>query len=190
MVDRTRPARTDHKPTAKASAQATTRQADQSASTQALIVEELPRLRRYARRLAGDFDRADDLVHDCIVRALDKLDSYRPGTNLRAWLFVILRNCLYDEFRRSKRRPVVGEEITEDLLPRVSGGQEDRVVLHEVDQAFARLGYDHQRILYLVAIQGRRYEDAADTLDIPVGTVRSRLSRARDALKEALDSGV
>jgi RNA polymerase sigma-70 factor (ECF subfamily) len=190
MVDRTRPPTTDRKLAANASDQPITQQADQSPSTRAMIVEELPRLRRYARRLAGDPDRADDLVHDCLVRALDRLDSYRPGTNLRAWLFVILRNCLYDEFRRSKRRPVVGEEITEDVLPRVSGGQEDRVILDEVDRAFARLGDDHQQILHLVAIEGRRYEDAADSLDIPVGTVRSRLSRARDALKEALDSGV
>ncbi len=153
------------------------------------IVQEMPRLRRYARRLIGDADRADDLVHDCVVRALDKLESWQPGTNLRAWLFVILRNCLYDQHRRSKRRPLVDDEIPDDQVPRISGGQEDRVALDEVETAFARLGEDHQEILYLVAIEGRRYEDAAGTLHIPVGTVRSRLSRAREALRDALDGG-
>ncbi len=151
------------------------------------IVGEMPRLGRYARRLVGDADRADDLVHDCLVRALDKIDSWQPGTNLRAWLFAILRNCLYDQHRRNKRRPVVDGEISEDQLPCVSGGQEDRLALDEVDNALGRLGNNHQQILYLVAIEGRRYEDAADRLEIPVGTVRSRLSRAREALRDALD---
>lgn len=153
------------------------------------IVAEMPRLGRYARRLVGDADRADDLVHDCLVRALDKVDSWQPGTNLRAWLFAILRNCLYDQHRRNKRRPVVGGEIPEDQLPRVSGGQEERIALDEVDDALGRLGDDHQQILYLVAIEGRRYEDAAGQLEIPVGTVRSRLSRAREALRGALEGG-
>lgn len=153
------------------------------------IVDEMPRLRRYAHHLVSDADRADDLVNECLVRALTKLDSWQPGTNLRAWLFVILRNCLYDEHRRSKRRPTVHDEVPEDQLPTVSGGQEARVVLDEVDEAFARLCADHRAILHLVAIQGHRYADAADRLHIPVGTVRSRLSRAREALREALDPG-
>jgi RNA polymerase sigma-70 factor (ECF subfamily) len=161
-------------------------QADRPLETADRIVEEMPRLRRYARKLVGDADRADDLVHECLVRALDKKDSFRPGTNLRAWLFVILRNCLYDDHRRAKRRPLVHDEIEEEQLPRVSGGQELRVALDELDVAMRELDPDHQRILYLVAIEGRRYEDAADRLDIPVGTVRSRLSRAREQLRDAL----
>lgn len=158
-------------------------------STADRIVEEMPRLRGYARRLVGDADRADDLVHDCAVRALGKIESWQPGTNLRAWLFTILRNCLYDQHRRAKRRPLVDDEIGDDQMPRVSGGQEDRVALDEVETAVANLGADQQEILHLVAIEGRRYEDAAGTLDLPVGTVRSRLSRAREALRDALDDG-
>lgn len=167
----------------------TTCTADPRADTTRLIVAEMPRLRRYARKLVGDPDHADDLVQDCLARALDKRDSWQPGTNLRAWLFVILRNCVFDDYRRTTRRPVVQDDIEEEQLPWVSGSQELRVALGELDVAMGRLGADHQKVLYLVAIEGRRYEDAAGRLDIPVGTVRSRLSRARAALRHALDAG-
>lgn len=153
-----------------------------------LLVDEIPRLRRFARHLVGNADQADDLVNECLVRALDRLESWRPGTSMRAWLFVILRNCLYDDYRRAQRRPLVDTELVEEQMPQVSGGQEARVALDEVDDAFSRLADEHQQVIYHVAIQGRRYEEAADHLAIPVGTVRSRLSRARTALREALDT--
>lgn len=153
-----------------------------------LLVEEIPRLRRFARHLAGNADQADDLVNECLVRALDRLQTWRPGTSMRAWLFVILRNCLYDDYRRTRRRPLVDTELVEEQMPQVSGGQEARVALDEVDEAFSRLADEHQKVIYRVAIEGRRYEDAANCLGVPVGTVRSRLSRARSALREALDS--
>jgi len=153
-----------------------------------LLVEAIPRLRRFARQLVGNPDQADDLVNECLVRALDRLETWRPGTSMRAWLFVILRNCLYDDYRRAQRRPLVDTELVEEQMPQVSGGQEARVALDEVDAAFSRLADEHQKVIYRVAIEGRRYEEAADCLDIPVGTVRSRLSRARSALREALDS--
>lgn len=153
-----------------------------------LLVEEIPRLRRFARHLAGNADQADDLVNECLVRALGRLETWRPGTSMRAWLFVILRHCLYDDYRRAQRRPLVDTELVEEQMPQVSGGQEARVALDEVDKAFSRLADEHQKVIYHVAVEGRRYEEAANRLDIPVGTVRSRLSRARESLRQALDT--
>jgi RNA polymerase sigma-70 factor (ECF subfamily) len=150
------------------------------------IEAEIPRLRRYARYLVRDVDRADDLVQESLIRALDKLDSWTPGTNLRAWLFVILRNCHINEVRREQRSPIIGEApLSEPELAR-AGSQEARVALLEVRDAFLRLSEEHREVLLLVALEELRYEEAAVILDVPLGTVRSRLSRARQALRAAL----
>lgn len=155
-------------------------------STVDLIEAEIPRLRRYARHLTRDPDFADDIVQECLVRALDRIDSWRPGTNLRAWLFTILRNGFLDEVRRVQRNPLLEETAVDDQLPSVHGDPEARFAFREVREAFLALRADHREILLLVAIEGFRYEEAADVLGVPVGTVRSRLSRARQALRDAL----
>lgn len=151
------------------------------------IEAEIPRLRRYARHLVGDVDRADDLVQECLTRALGKRDSWTPGTNLRAWLFVILRNCHINELRRAQRSPISGEPpLSEPDLAR-AGSQEARVALLEVRDAFLGLSEEHREVLLLVAVEELRYEEAAAILGVPLGTVRSRLSRARQALRAALE---
>jgi RNA polymerase sigma-70 factor (ECF subfamily) len=154
-----------------------------------LIEAEIPRLRRYARYLARDADRADDLVQECLMRAIAKIDSWTPGTNLRAWLFVILRNCHINEVRRGQRTSLFGEVSPDyDVVP-TPAGQEAHISLLEVRDAYLNLSEEHREVLLLVAIEGLQYEEAAAILEIPVGTIRSRLSRARQTLRDALDDG-
>jgi RNA polymerase sigma-70 factor (ECF subfamily) len=154
-----------------------------------LIEAEIPRLRRYARYLAREADRADDLVQECLMRAIAKIDSWTPGTNLRAWLFVILRNCHINEVRRGQRTSLFGEMSSDyDVVP-TPAGQEAHISLLEVRDAYLNLSEEHREVLLLVAIEGLQYEEAAAILEIPVGTIRSRLSRARQTLRDALDDG-
>jgi RNA polymerase sigma-70 factor (ECF subfamily) len=154
------------------------------------IEQEIPRLRRYARYLRREPDHADDLVQECLSRAIAKIDTWQPGTNLRAWLFVILRNCHINEIRRERRFLSIDDDTpgTEPTLT-VPGSQETRVALAEVRNAYLSLSEEHREVLLLVAIEGLQYEEASAILDVPLGTVRSRLSRARQALRQALDAG-
>lgn len=159
------------------------------ANTIELIESEIPRLRRYARYLVRDIDRADDLVQDCLARAIAKIDSWTPGTNLRAWLFVILKNCHINEIRRGQRTRAISEPGADyDVVP-TPASQEAHISLLEVRNAYLMLSDEHREVLLLVAIEGLQYEEAASILEIPVGTIRSRLSRARQALRDLLDGG-
>lgn len=151
-----------------------------------LIEEEIPRLRRYARYLERDIDRADDLVQECLMRAIAKIDTWTPGTNLRAWLFVILKNCHINEIRRGRRTGTANEVNDYDVLP-TPANQEAHISLLEVRDAYLKLSLEHREVLLLVAIEGLRYDEAAAVLETAVGTIRSRLSRARQALRDALD---
>lgn len=154
------------------------------------IEHEIPRLRRYARYLTRDADRADDLVQDALTRAIARLDTWQPGTNLRAWLFVILRNTHISEIRRATRAPLDAPVPDDHPGLAVAGGHETRIALAELHAAFQRLSEEHREVLHLVAIEGLKYEEAAEILKVPVGTVRSRLSRARTALRLRLDGRI
>lgn len=155
--------------------------------TYALIVAEIPRLRRYARFLVRDQELADDLVQECLTRAVAKLDTWEVGSNMRAWLFVILHNAYISHWRRVKRSPATVEMSPSDPALAVTGTQEQHLGMIDVQTAFNKLGEDHKQILLMVGVEGLRYEDAAAALDLPVGTVRSRLFRARSALRQLLD---
>lgn len=151
------------------------------------IEGEIPRLRRYARYLTRDADQADDLVQEALTRSIAKIHTWQPGTNLRAWLFVILRNAYISEVRRANRAPT-DRSVPEDHPGlAVAGGHESRIALFELRQAFDTLSVEHREVLHLVAVEGLKYEEAAEVLEIPVGTVRSRLSRARTALRLRLE---
>jgi len=155
--------------------------------TLAQVEPEIPRLRRYARYLTRDADQADDLVQEALTRAIAKFDTWQPGTNLRAWLFVILRNAHISEVRRRNRAPI-DDAVAEDHPGlAVSGGHESRLALVELHEAFERLSQEHREVVHLVAVEGLKYEEAAEILEVPVGTVRSRLSRARTALRLRLE---
>lgn len=150
------------------------------------IETEIPRLRSYARFLSGDRTRADDLVQECLVRAIEKLDTWQPGTNLGAWLFTILRNSHLDEIRQQSRHPA---EEAKDSLPdlAVPAEHEARVYCREVWKATELLLPEYRQALSLVVVEGLTYEQTAKTLDVAVGTVRSRLARARSFLRVWLD---
>lgn len=152
-----------------------------------LLEHEIPRLRRYARALTRDATRADDLVQSCLLRALAKSHLWQPGTDLRAWLFTILHNQHVNDVRRAVREGV--NIPVEDVAPvlTVPSTQQATLQLRDLDRAMARLPDEQRQVLLLVGLEGMRYEEVAAVLDIPVGTVRSRLSRGRDMLRHLLD---
>jgi RNA polymerase sigma-70 factor, ECF subfamily len=150
------------------------------------IAAEIPRLRRYARALARDAATADDLVQDCLTRALDKLHLWQDGTDLRAWLFTILHNQYVNQVRRSVREgAAVGLSETEPLLTRPPH-QSRRLELRDLERAMTRLPEEQRSVILLVGLEGMRYEEVAAVLKVPVGTVRSRLSRGREALRRLM----
>ena len=143
-------------------------------------------MRRFAMVLTRNADRADDLVQEALARALARIDSWTPGTNLRAWLFTILRNVHLNEMRRESRAPFVPESHDHGPVGTMPASQEEDVSLRELGQILMLLSDEHRQILMLIAVEGFSYEEAADICEVPVGTVRSRLSRAREALRQAL----
>ena len=150
------------------------------------IESEIGRLRRYARALTRDDVAADDLVQDCLTRALDKLHLWQEGTDLRAWLFTILHNQYVNHVRRAVREgAVVGLSETEPLLTRAPH-QGKRLELRDLERAIAKLPEEQRAVILLVGLEGMRYEEVAQVLDVPVGTVRSRLSRGREALRRLM----
>jgi RNA polymerase sigma-70 factor (ECF subfamily) len=147
------------------------------------IEAEIPRLRRYARALARDVAAADDLVQDCLARALGKLHLWQEGTDLRAWLFTILHNQYVNQVRRSVREgAAVGLSETEPMLTRAPH-QGKRLELRDLERAMAKLPEEQRSVILLVGLEGMRYEEVAEVLGVPVGTIRSRLSRGRESLR-------
>jgi len=143
-------------------------------------------LRRYARALLRDRSEADDLVQDSVTRALSRVHCYRPGTNLRAWLFTIMHNVHVNQVRQKVARPdgVAVEEAAPRLVTPAS--QEDHVELRDMARVLGDLPAEQRQVLLLVALEGLKYDEVAQVLDIPIGTVMSRLSRAREALRQRL----
>lgn len=152
------------------------------------IEANIPALRRYARGLCHDRDAADDLVQDCLERAMRKRFLFRPIGPLRPWLFRILLN-LYRNNRRQVRRQGIMVPLEPDAdYPEVSGNAHTRLELSGVAQALQDLPSEQREVLMLVALEGMSYEEASAILEIPTGTVMSRLSRARQALRLATDT--
>jgi RNA polymerase sigma-70 factor (ECF subfamily) len=148
------------------------------------IEAEIPRLRRYARALTRDAAAADDLVQDCLTRALGKLHLWQRGTDLRAWLFTILHNQYVNYVRRSVREgAAVGLTDGEPQLTHAPQ-QGHRLELRDLERAIVKLPDEQRSAILLVGLEGMRYEEVAAVLGVPVGTVRSRLSRGREALRK------
>ena len=151
-----------------------------------LVEQEIPRLRRYARALTHATDRADDLVQDTLVRALAKLHLWQPGTDLRAWLFTIMHHQYVNTVRREAReRTTVDIEHVSSTLAATTDPTVRRQLL-ELDRALARLPTEQREVVLLVGLEGMPYESVAEILGVPIGTVRSRLSRGRERLRELL----
>jgi RNA polymerase sigma factor (sigma-70 family) len=150
------------------------------------IEAEIPRLRRYARALTRDLSGADDLVQDCLTRALGKVHLWQPGTDLRAWLFTILHNQYVNHVRRAVREgTAVAFSETEPMLT-TQPNQGKRLELRDLDRAIAKLPEEQRVVLLLVGLEGMRYEEVAAVLGVPVGTIRSRLSRGREMLRRLM----
>ena len=157
------------------------------------LVASLPRLRRYARVLTGDAHRADDLVQDTLARAWDKRRLWRVGSDLRAWLFTIMHNVHVNQLalRRRERMHVSldGDDapVAEAQLS-IRAAQSDRVEVNEVVAQIGRLPAEQREVLFLAAVEELRYDEIARRLSIPVGTVMSRLSRARERLRRMMQA--
>jgi RNA polymerase sigma-70 factor (ECF subfamily) len=148
-----------------------------------LVEREIPRLRRYARALTRAPDRADDLVQDTLVRALTKGQLWQPGTDIRAWLFTIMHNQHVNTVRRGVREAAaVDLDHLSYALVATTDPTSSRQ-LRELDCALARLPDEQREVVLLVGLEGVSYEDAAQILGVPIGTVRSRLSRGRETLR-------
>jgi RNA polymerase sigma-70 factor (ECF subfamily) len=152
-----------------------------------LLEAEIPRLRRYARALTRDAVRADDLVQSCLVRAVAKKHLWQDGTDLRAWLFTILHNQHVNDVRRSVREGI--SVSVEDVAPilTIQSNAMASLRLRDLDRAIAALPEEQRQVILLVGLEGMRYEDVATILDIPIGTVRSRLSRGRETLRRLME---
>jgi RNA polymerase sigma-70 factor, ECF subfamily len=151
------------------------------------IADELPRLRRYARALVKNPDRADDLVQDTVVRALEKIHLWQPDTDLRAWLFTLMHNQYVNFVRKSVRE---GSQCSIEAAYNLGklAAQTDNLMLRDFRRALDALSPEQRSVLLLIGMEGLRYEEVADILTIPVGTVRSRLSRARESLRVLMDA--
>ena len=150
-----------------------------------LIADQIPRLRRYARALLRDHDRADDLVQDTILRSFEKVHLYQSGTNLRAWLFTIMHNQYVNLIRRSTR---LGRQVDLEAAQLVSApSQTITQELRDLGRAIDCLPEEQRTVLLLVALEGMKYEEVAQICAVPAGTIRSRLSRARETLRHMLD---
>lgn len=148
----------------------------------------LPALNRFALTLTRSPDRASDLVQDCVERCIRKQHLF-DGQNLRSWMFTVCRRVFLNQLRkeRSRGQSVELEDAPASTLS-IDASQEETMHYHDVVQSFRELPLNDKVVLSLIAIEGLKYEEAAELLDVPVGTVRSRLSRARSRLRDMLDS--
>jgi RNA polymerase sigma factor (sigma-70 family) len=150
----------------------------------------LPRLRRFARALARDAADVDDLVQAALERALKARAQWTPGTRLDSWMMRIVRNCWIDEMRSRARRgrTFVAEEEGLAVGSEAHREVEFRAELHAVDKAMNSLSSEQREVIALVLVEGLAYREAADLLDIPIGTLTSRLTRGRQALAQMLEA--
>jgi RNA polymerase sigma-70 factor, ECF subfamily len=147
------------------------------------LVAAIPNMRAFAISLCGNRDRADDLVQEALVKAWNHLDSFEVGTNLKAWLFTILRNAYFSELRKTKRE-VADSEGQIAARVAVPAEQLAHLELNDLSNALAKLPADQREALILVGAEGFSYEDAASISGCAVGTVKSRVNRARSKLAE------
>lgn len=146
------------------------------------MTKSVPALRRYANALTHNRDTADDLVQDCLERAIRKQALWRPDGPLRPWLYRVLINVWRNNLRSRSRRPaqVPIDDVADQLF--VPAAQPGRVALTEMARAIEKLSAEHREALLLVVVEGLSYAEAAQVLEIPLGTLMSRLGRARSSL--------
>ena len=148
----------------------------------------IPALRRYAAALLRNRDDADDLVHDCLVRALDKLHTRRDDADVKAWLFAIMHNLFISQLRRAKARPA-GESLdeTHEAALSMRPDQENALQWRDLVRGLKALPVEQRSVILLVSVEDLSYADAATVLGVPIGTVMSRLARGRERLRQLTD---
>lgn len=148
----------------------------------------IPALRRYAAALLRNREDADDLVHDCLVRALDKLHTRRDDADIRAWLFTILHNLFISQLRRAKARPS-GETLdeTHDAVMSARPDQDKRLYWRDLLRGLNKLPVEQRTVILLVSVEDLSYAEAASVLGVPIGTVMSRLARGRERLRQLIE---
>ena len=157
-------------------------------SRRAAILGEIPRLRRYARALLRDRDAADDLVQDCLERALSRLDNWQTGDSPRRWLFTIMHHLFVDQMRKAKRRSeVVMLTLDDNEALSSPAHQAESVASREIMDALQAVSPDRRAALLMVAIEGFSYAEAANILGVPAGTLMSRIARGREELRGLID---
>ena len=150
-----------------------------------IIIQHIPRLRRYARALVGDRYAADDLVQDTLERAWNKLHLWRPRSDMRAWLFSIMHNVFVNQVRSRRHEVETRIEELPQIAVRATQGQNLEVA--DVDRALRALPAEQREVVLLVSIEDLTYEEVSRDLDIPIGTVMSRLSRGRERLRQMMN---
>lgn len=154
------------------------------------LVSLLPRMRRFAYSLTGSMEEAEECLQSACEKALSRLDQFEPGTRLDSWMFQIIRTVRVDRVRYSVRRPTTSDpDIAETAAfdARTLEQLEARMDLDIIRDEVAKLPEEQRAVLALVTIDGMSYQDAADTLGVPIGTIMSRLARARRKLADAID---
>jgi len=154
------------------------------------LVDEMNNLRKFAYRLTGNAHDADDLLQATTLRALEKNHLFQSDTNLFKWTSKIMFNLFVSEYRRRTKFETQYDPETYLEKQSIEGAQEVKLTLSKVQDAMKLLSPDHQEILVLVCVKGMRYEEVSESLQIPVGTVRSRLARARESLQAIMDTPV
>ena len=149
------------------------------------LIALLPRLRRFAFFLAGTSGRAEDMVQDAVMRALENAHRFQAGTNLKAWVFTILRNVFYSDLRKGHGHFQSLENV-DALEPAVAPNQDANLEFGEFRRTFERLGDSQRQALFLVGANGLTYEESAKMCGCPVGTMKSRVSRGRRELRRVL----
>lgn len=152
------------------------------------IVTCLPNLRAYARSLIRNADQADDLVQSTVVRALGAVNQYEPGTNFKAWMFTILRNCYFNELRHNRDliRPIEAADFETYSTP---ANQQAGLEFADFRRVFSKLPAEQREALVLIGAEGYAYGEAAAICNCPVGTIKSRVGRARSELKRMIAMG-
>ncbi|KHK90568.1 sigma-70 family RNA polymerase sigma factor [Novosphingobium malaysiense] len=150
------------------------------------LLSVLPHLRAFARGLSGRADFADDLVQEAAIKAWTARERYEPGTNMRAWTFAILRNHYLSELRRNKRQTDIDDGVAERMLV-MDADQEGPLHLDDMETALQGLAPERREAVLLVGASGFSYEEAADIAGCPIGTMKSRVARARADLAKTLN---
>lgn len=153
-----------------------------------LLADHIPALRRYAHVLSRDGRDADDLVQESLLRAVDRLRARSDVVNMKSWLFTIMHNIFVSRLRKNHvRRFDISLEADDALQPGTPAPQEDALRWRDLMRSFETLADDQRQVLLLVAVEGLGYAEVAAVLDIPIGTVMSRLSRGREKLRQMMD---